>query len=176
MSWPNALKPSARVDLLQLFAGIRPAIRTELRVVNDSVSERCLRWFRAQGLHVAIDRGHFVVVSGSPSLSRRILDLDRAYHDHTYRLGRMLGYPHCCCLRAASVGEEGLDRWALELRSRPFAGIFRAIDPCNYLLGYSLISHLPCAQNCRPSLAMASALHFALQAERRQSIVRRPYW
>ncbi|TWB87536.1 hypothetical protein FBZ93_12197 [Bradyrhizobium macuxiense] len=158
MSIPVALKPSARIDLLHLHFGIRPAIRTQLLLHEGPKQAECIRWIRRRGLHVINDPDGFVVISDSPALSRHILAIDRSPVAHTYHLGRALGYPHCCCLKAASFGDEGLEKWALALRRRSFDGLFRAIDPRGYTDGKGLISHLPCSPRCHASLRMAMQL------------------
>jgi hypothetical protein len=155
-SLPYWLKPSAAVDLAQLRYGIRPAMRTELqRPTSDATVQRWAGRFRAFPL---LDKDRFLVVSRSPGLSRRVLDLDRRPGDHTYALGLMLGYPRCCCRAAAQVGDEALDAWSETRSKNAFHGRFKAIDPRGYRDGRALISHIPCSARCLPSLQMADAL------------------
>ena len=158
---PPWLKPSARTDILHLDAKIRPAIRTELAI---PVSQDVVRvWMRRLGWYTAIDRDDFLVVSRSYTLARMILSIDRDDSLHTFRLGRALGYPTCCCRAAASVGEQNLDSWALALSQRGFIGRFRLIDPTHYRDGNALISHIPCSTFCQASLQMAEATLAALR-------------
>ena len=159
---PPWLKPSAHTDILHLAAKIRPAIRTELAT---PVSQDVVRdWMRRFGWYTAIDRDDFLVASRSSTLARMILAIDRHNSPHTFRLGRALGYPTCCCRAAANVGEQNLDRWALALSQRCFIGQFKLIDPTRYSQGRALISHIPCSPFCQASLRMAEA---ALAAMRR---------
>ena len=158
---PPWLKPSARTDILHLAAKIRPAIRTELAF---PVSQDVVRvWMRRLGWYTAIDGDDFLVASRSSTLARRILAIDRDHSPHTFRLGRALGYPTCCCRAAAGVGEQNLDAWALALAQRRFIGRFKLIDPTHYRDGKALISHIPCSRFCQPSLAMAEAALVALR-------------
>ena len=157
---PPWLKPSARTDILHLAAKMRPAIRTELAV---PVSHDIVRvWMRRLGWYTAIDRDDFLVVSRSSRLARMILAIDRDDSPHTFRLGRALGYPICCCRAAANLGEQNLDSWALALSRRRFIGRFKLIDPTRYSEGHALISHIPCSPFCQASLQMAEGTLAAL--------------
>ena len=120
-----------------------------------------MRWFAGRawyGLFPAIDGDGFLVLSKQAWLSRQVMAMDRSPGNHTYPLGRMLGYPRCCCLAAAAVGEENLDSWASEFNANGLFGRFKAIDPQGYPQGRALISHVPCSERCVPSLRMAEAL------------------
>jgi hypothetical protein len=155
-SLPSWLKPSASVDLAQLYFGIRPAMRTELqRPASDAAIQRWTRRFR---LFPLLDKDRFLVISRSAALSRRVLALDRRPGDHTYALGLMLGYPRCCCRAAAQVGDEALDAWSETRSKNAFYGRFKAINPHGYRDGRALISHIPCSARCLASLQMADAL------------------
>lgn len=158
---PEWLKPSGAVDIAQLWFRVRPAMRTELRlpVRRDTV----FRWARRFGFLCALDEDRFLTVSRDGRLARDLLVLDRSSVDHTYRLGIRLGYPRCCCLKAASIGESGLDDWAGTWRTDLLCGAFRLIDPTGYVEGKALISHIPCSPRCRPSLDMAQLLLRAMQ-------------
>jgi hypothetical protein len=151
--FPDWLKASARVDLAQLIFLIRPAIRTELyRSVSLDVVKR-FAW--SIGYFAVLDHEGFLVLSRSPALSRKILLLDRSAGDHTFMLGRVLGYPLCCSRAAALVGEHALDIWSDRIAAQEFRGNFNAIDPSGYHTGNALISHIPCSARCRSSLSMA---------------------
>ena len=161
---PSWFKESARVDLAQLVAGVRPAVRTKL---GREVPRRLVqRWGQDYEWFVEVDVDNYMAVSGSISLSRRVLAIDREAGEHTYRLGQLLGYPECCCRAAAKVGEGQLDSWAAGVCARGFWGPFGAMDPSYYARGYSLISHVPCSANCLPSLRMALSLLVALLDDR----------
>jgi hypothetical protein len=76
---------------------------------------------------------------------------------HEARLGRLLGYPSCCCGFVADRGEDRIDELAAEVALWKFEGDFILIDPRHYLAGSSLVCHLPCSPTCGRSLALARA-------------------
>jgi hypothetical protein len=153
---PIWLKASAAIDLAQLWCCIRPVIRTELAQPVDHYLVR--RWASNHRFFPALDPDGFLVLSRSPGLSRRVLDLDRSPGNHTFALGLALGYPYCCCRRAAAVGDAALDAFAETLRFTDFCGRFKMISPRGYRDGRALISHIPCSSRCVNSLQMAEAL------------------
>jgi hypothetical protein len=153
---PAWLKPSAAVDLTQLVASIRPAVRTELAQRTDDLTVR--RWARYHGWYVAMDTEGFLVLSASPSLVRRVLAIDQSPGNHTSMLGRALGYPPCCYRAANRVGEHALDAWSISVSAMGFVGRFKLIDPRGYLRGRSFISHIPCGPWCLLSLRMAEGV------------------
>lgn len=152
---PHWLKRSARVDLAQLLAGVRPAIRTE--TVGFVELEVIQRWARGFGWFVALD-DPFIALSPIPGLSRRILAIDRQPAPHALRLGLALGYPLCCCRAADRIGENNLDDWSATMGRRAFFGRFKLIDPSGYGEGLSLISHIPCSPRCAASLKQVNSL------------------
>lgn len=152
LALPNWLKASARVDLALVLSGAREMMRTELsRPVSAA---EVGRWARFRGLYASCDPAGFVALGQRPGVGRRLLALDAAPGDHVHALGRMLGYPTCCCRAARAQGEAEIDRWAA--RPRRFLGRFQAIDPSGYLHGNALVSHVPCSAQCRASLALAA--------------------
>jgi hypothetical protein len=157
---PAWLKPSAAVDLAQLWFCIRPVIRTEL--VRPVDHDRVRRWAQNYRFFPALDNDGFLVISRTPCLSRRVLDLDRSPGNHTFALGRSLGYPYCCCRKAALVGDAALDAITERFRAECFIGRFKMISPLGYHDGCALISHIPCSSRCASSLRMAEALSLKL--------------
>lgn len=150
---PSWMRPSARVDLAQLAGGIRPVIRSEFAGRPDLVRVR--QWARRRGLYLVADKDGFFALGPDSSTVRRTFRTDSRPGRHIVALGRLLGYPLCCCLAAARRLEEGLDSWAGSLSRRPFVGLFKFIRPGAYGSGEALISHVPCSARCRPSLVMA---------------------
>lgn len=150
---PSWMRPSARVDLAQLGRGIRPVIRSEFAGHPDLVRAR--QWARRLGLYLVADKDGFFALGADPSTVRRTFRTDSRTGRHMVALGRLLGYPLCCCLAAARRLEEDLDAWAGALSRRPFVGLFKLIRPGGYGTGESLISHIPCSARCTASLAMA---------------------
>lgn len=152
---PAGLPASFRTDLAQLDAGVRPAIRSELR----ACPARELRaWARRRRLFTAVDRDGFFALARRPAEARRLLRIDRRPGPHLVALGRAFGYPACCCLAAARRGEEHIDEWSAEISAEPFFGAFKLINPDGYAEGHALLSHVPCSPRCLPSLRMALAV------------------
>ena len=165
---PGWLRASAQVDLAQLRRSIRPVIRSQLADRADRTELR--RWARRAGLYVVIDRDGFFALAPEPSSARRALRIDARPGRHVVALGRVLGYPICCCRAAARCEEEGLDAWAKVISSRRFIGLFRLIRPDGYLAGTSSISHVPCSPRCTASLRMAQALDSGVGDPRAKSV------
>lgn len=153
---PSWMRPSARVDLAQLCSGVRPVIRSEFAGRPDLARVR--QWARRRGLYLVADKDGFFALGADPSTVRRTFRMDSRPGRHMVALGRLLGYPLCCCLAAARRLEEGLDSWSGALSRRPFVGLFKLIRPEGYGAGESLISHVPCSARCSASLAMALQL------------------
>ena len=149
---PTWLPKSAATDLSMLVLGMKPAVR--LRVGTRRTEIR--RWSRRHGLFACSDRDGYVVLSRSAMTARRTLDLDRRPGRHTVALGVMLGYPGCCSRAAARVGDEGIDALHARAVLRPYRGRFALISPERYLDGGALLSHVPCSNVCRASLALAA--------------------
>jgi hypothetical protein len=153
---PPWLKSSARVDLAQLGAKIRPVVRTELAVSTNHAIVRA--WARRHGWFAVVDADGFLVISPSPARVRRVMTLDRSPGDHLRVVGAALGYPSCCCRAASRAGEARLDAWADKVAGRRRIGAFGVLNPSGYRDGLALLSHIPCSSACRPSLHLAIAL------------------
>lgn len=151
---PHWLKPSARLDLALVLARTRPVLRTDLRAPADL--NAITKFARRYGLFAAMDRDGFVALSRRPGLGRRLLAIDATPDEHVVLLGRLLGYPPCCCRAARRVGEGELDAWAAQPRRH--IGNFKLIDPVGYGDGDGLISHIPCSAACHASLKIARRL------------------
>ncbi len=150
---PRWLKVTAGVDLSLVITGVRDVMRTDIASAVDTPTLK--RFARSLGLYASIDADGFAAMARKPGLARRLLILDADPRQHTQRLGRMLGYPHCCSRAATRMGECNLDAWAS--RKRRYIGRFRLIDHSRYEHGEALISHIPCSSACRPSLSIALA-------------------
>lgn len=151
---PDWLKPSARVDLALVLARTRDVLRSDLGAPADLSA--IAKFARRYGLFAAKDPDGFIALSRRPGLGRRLLALDAAPDEHVMPLGRLLGYPPCCCRAARRVGEDQLDVWAA--RPRRHIGRYRLIDVSSYDTGEALVSHIPCSAACRASLKIARTL------------------
>lgn len=116
-----------------------------------------LAWARGLGLFSALDSEGYVALSRRPSLARLIMSIDTSPGRHTAELGMRLGYPRCCCRRAAAAGDDGLDAWADEVaKRRRCIGLYRLLDHTGYAYGRGYLSHVPCSGRCAPSLRQAT--------------------
>jgi hypothetical protein len=148
------LPPSATVDCLLLFAGLKPAARL---IVDSPKGINALRlWCEKANLDLESDKDGFVCITIDRGSAGSILALDRCTRAHEVELGLALGYPKCCCERIAIVGESSIDSYGQETLTWHYAGIFRRINPAGYSSGIALISHLPCSPSCKPSLSIAN--------------------
>lgn len=148
---PSWLPPSAVTDIDLLILGLKPAARFHV----GGRRHETRRWARARGLFCSMDRDGYAVLSRSGSTARRVLEVDRRPGRHAIALGRMLGYPECCCRAAARVGDEGIDALCDAVAARRFRGRFEGIDPGAYRTGQALLSHVPCSPICEASAVLA---------------------
>lgn len=149
----SVLRASATVDFLQLFAGTKPAIRSVLDTPAGVTSMRT--WCREAEFDFAVDNDRYFCVTSSQGQAQVILNLDRQFEQHELDFGQVLGYPLCCCHQIAQITEAGIDAYAAVVAHWQFTGDYQLINPSGYLVGDSLISHLPCSPYCKASLALA---------------------
>jgi hypothetical protein len=150
-TWPwHSLPPAARVDLTTLLGSPRSAMRTAHSLTSEDLHDLGVLVASA-GWAVDGDTDYFVVAR-DPEHARRILEIDQAPGSHEYALGRELGYPICCCSAVDRIGEDRLDRYVAEITPKLVGTV---LDLTRYLLGDGLISHVPCAPDCKPSKRMA---------------------
>lgn len=152
----DLLSLSARVDLLGLLSGVRPAIRLT-HGSSDAVPVMIAAWAVETGLGSAGDDEYTVISSDGPHASL-VLDWDRATVPHERELGRLLGYPSCCTQAIADIGEQHIDAAAGRAAAGKFEGEFQLIDVAQYGQGLALLSHVPCSPRCSASLEQALAV------------------
>ena len=159
-SLPLSLLPtSARVDFLHFLACNKPAVRTKF--FHAYAKSHLEDWCNSYGLFIHVDSESFVCIAREPELAEQILDIDQSYEPHEKLVGLLLGYPECCSDFIASIGESNIDHIEQEIIQWNFSEEFKRINPSNYLIGTSLICHLPCSSNCQHSLDLANqALDF----------------
>lgn len=148
------LPASLRVDYLQLLSHARPVIRS--RIADPNHRDTLRLWSLDSGFECEVD-GPWICMSAASGLSRKTLDIDANPEPHEYELGRILGYPECCCRMAAEEGEANLDAAGVRQLQWHFSKQFRCIDSSGYRHGRSLISHLACRPSCEPSRELALA-------------------
>lgn len=155
--WPaipwDAMRPSFRVDMLGVVAIHKPAVRTP-SPTDEKSRGHLAEGVARLGLSWCWD-GEYVAIAESAHLAEEVIATDRRQEAHEYELGMLLGYPECCALAAARIGEAGLDT-AAKLRATDARDGTRWIDVSGYLDGLALISHIPCGPACAPSLQMST--------------------
>lgn len=150
----NVLPVCARVDFLHFLACDKPAVRTKLphELAKSSLEDWCIN----NGYILRVDSENFACIAREAKLAEWILEIDQSHEPHEQLLGLLLGYPKCCCDFIASIGESCIDAFEQQITKWNFSGNFKYIDPSNYLIGSSLICHIPCSSNCQPSLDLAN--------------------
>ncbi|MDO7848517.1 hypothetical protein Q5H92_19275 [Hymenobacter sp. M29] len=138
---------------MQLFAGTKPAIRSVLDTPAGVTSMHT--WCREADYDFAVDTDRYFCVTPLKGQAQVILDLDLQFEQHELEFGQVLGYPYCCCQQVAQMTEAGIDAYAAVVAHWQFTGDYQLINPSGYLVGDSLISHLPCSPHCKASLALA---------------------
>lgn len=154
---PPSLPPSSYIDFLLLLGGLKPTIR--LYVIEARTQHAIEFWGEEYGYASAANPFGYIYIAKTQDAALRLRELDDSPEAHEFELGLLLGYPQCCCRRAAEIGESNLDEWEATISQD--AAFRRApnylIDPCGYTEGASLISHIPCSVQCKASLSIARA-------------------
>ena len=113
----------------------------------------------------------FFYLSRSLDTVLKASELDHSPIPHENNFGFLMGYPHCCCKKIASLGEYNIDAYESKLIQEPFREEFVLINPSKYRLGSSFIAHVPCSTQCTSSLEIAKKLANFLYANRGFSIL-----
>ena len=153
-SLPSTLPKSSYIDFLLFLANVKQSLR--IKVSQNETIKNLKRWCDINGFSFLHDEDHFVFIANDEETNRRLKQLDTSSLSHEYELGCLLGYPHCCCKKIESIGEENIDEYEKRLIDNSnFEGAFNLINPEGYKKGYALISHIPCAPTCEDSLNIA---------------------
>jgi hypothetical protein len=149
----SAVLPSAYTDFLHFVACGKPCIRT---CVQDNKNLTAIaNWCNSHNFAFQTDEDGYICVAHDTKMAKAVLKIDRSVIPHTFELGQMLGYPACCFTSVHEIEEENIDSFADEIFCWEFNGIFKLINPSDYLNGQALICHLPCSPTCVPSLQLA---------------------
>lgn len=169
------LPPSVRVDVLQLSANAKPAIRVLSATTAVDLREDLRGWAIANDLGAASDDEYTCIARDylSAADSLRVDSMGRA---HELEFGLALGYPTCCCEAIRRIGESAIDERAQEIKTWTFHGQYTIINPERYSLGGALISHLPCTPTCEASLRLASSAVDWIQRQTRLVCVELEPW
>lgn len=163
------LYPSAVVDFMLLFAGLKPAVRVQLREPNSA--EALALWCRQSELDYACDAEGFACISAQPVVAWQVLQLDRSLGAHEEELGRRLGYPLCCSQHVAQIGESQIEAYARRVAQWSFTGRYTRINPAGYVNGLALVSHLPCSVDCELSLSIAEQARLFVRTNNREPLL-----
>lgn len=156
IKWQH-LPASAKVDLTQFIAQIKPAIRTKL--LCKAYASELIQLIHSYGWYFAGDGEGYVVIAREKNLPKMIMDVDQSNQPHENQLGLLLGYPSCCCRFVSERGgENNIDELASKRKKIEFKGEYTLIDVSHYLEGISLLSHVPCSYQCFPSLRIAKEM------------------
>ena len=148
---------SAKVDLTQFIAQIKPAIRTKL--LCKAYASELIQLMHSYGWYFAGDGEGYVVIARDKNLPELIMDVDQSNQPHENHLGLLLGYPSCCCRFVSERGgENNIDELASKGKNIEFKGEYTLIDVSHYLDEISLVSHVPCSYQCFPSLRIAQGM------------------
>lgn len=148
--------PSSKVDILLFLLNLKPAFRTCIK--TDKAYDLFLGWCDSNQFFFRIDHENFCYAAKEKSIVDDLYKIDHSIYAHEIEMGRQLGYPECCCLKIAKMGEIAIDHYESWLSNQDFKGEFRLINPYKYRQGIAFISHVPCSTDCLPSLKIAKSM------------------
>lgn len=147
--------PSVLIDLINLCAiPAKKAIRIPYK--NNEID--LLNIFKDFADKNALDFCYdeqFVIISKEKN-AQLIHEVDLSSEKHVKQLGELLGYPSCCVNFMNQYEENEIDKVEIDISGeRNYKEYWKLIDPKNYRIGRSLISHVPCSESCVNSLIYA---------------------
>jgi len=155
--------PSDRVDLCLLFAGLKPSVR--LSIGETPYRTNFLNTMKVAGFDTAFDGDGYSVISPHKGFAEFILAIDQRNIPHAFEFGQFLGYPDCCARFIDHQGEHRIDELALAFVKENLKDPYRFIDISAYDKGIGLISHVPCAYDCKASLEIALGLKRFIESQ-----------
>ena len=173
---PNSLKKSDYVDLLLFLIKEKKAVR--LGANSIETYNEMSHWCKQEKYKYVISSSGLMYIAKHSWLAQLVRIVDDATFPHAFLLGKLLGYPSCCSIKAHRLGEQLIDKWENDLvQSGEFVGEYRLINPSGYLQGTSLISHVPCKCSCRKSLRIAKKMLYVIrQNSEKDSFSRWKMW
>lgn len=154
---PKGLKKADYVDLLLFQIGLKPCVRlgsTDKRAVTQMKL-----WCKQNKYKFCLTNENYFYISKYKLIAYITMKVDNSFFEHTYLLGRLLGYPKCCCKKIKEIGEVNIDFWEKEFcKQSVFSGEYKLINPEGYINGESFISHIPCSDSCKASLKIAKTV------------------
>jgi len=162
---------SANVDMLLFLMGLKPCMRTKLKSLHRELNP-LEEWCKRFKFHFNRSSDGFIYIASNQECLRRVNSVDHCHRPHEEELGKLLGYPACCCRKIAEVGEMQIDAFEDWLITQPFAGPFKLINPYAYRQGKAFISHVPCSTSCSPSLCLSKRVVHFLIPHQHESVLR----
>ena len=145
----DIIPPSAKVDMFMLFMGIKPAMRLCL----DTNLKQAFNILKKNLTFNVKKFDNVIYVSKSKKYSNKLILIDNAFVSHEKELGKLLGYPVCCCTKIKSISEDYIDAYEDAFLKNCIQSF--CLDTRLYRKGIALISHVPCSVLCLHSLTMA---------------------
>lgn len=153
----NFFPLSFKVDLILFLLGLKPGLRSKL--IKSGINFISFQqWCSQSRYFFEIDSEEFIYIAKNNYLLIKLKKWDHCYQPHEEHLGKLLGYPSCCCKKIAEIGEMNIDAFEAAFVRQPFSGAFQLINPLGYREGTAFISHVPCSSNCLQSLKQAEKL------------------
>lgn len=151
---PKNLKKSDYIDLLLFLCNLKKSIR--LGNNNFDTYLVMKNWCDKYNFSYTISSSNLMYISKFKILCLITQLIDDSSFNHSYILGRILGYPKCCCKKIALVGEKNIDNFEADLfNSSELSTPYELINSSYYTDGTALISHVPCSHSCEESLKIA---------------------
>lgn len=146
---------SVLIDLISLCAiPAKQAIRIPYKNNKLDLLTIFEDFARKDALDICYDN-QFVIISKEKN-AQLIHEVDLSSEKHVKQLGKLLGYPNCCVNFMNQYDENEIDKVEYDLsRKRNYKGYWKLINPKNYRLGNSLVSHVSCSEDCFNSLVYA---------------------
>lgn len=152
---PKNLKKSDYIDMLLFLLDIKQCVRLGS---NDAAAySLMIKWCAKYKYAYVLGSSQLMYIAKNRFIAKIAQIADDSKYNHSYTLGRLLGYPGCCCKKIASVGENNIDEFEKALAQKGFSPPFDIINPAGYIEGYAFISHVPCCSTCIKSLRIAKS-------------------
>jgi len=151
---PEKLPRSSYVDFLLLLGNLKPALRIKISQ-NENIVDLS-HWCETNDFYFLLGKDDYAFIAKNKTIANNIEIIDISTSPHEYELGKMLGYPDCCCKKIAKICEENIDKYEdVFINEFNVKNSYVLINPKGYKEGYALISHIPCSPTCEYSLRIA---------------------
>ena len=155
---PKFLRPSDYIDFLLFLMKEKPCLR--LGKNSEAIYNSVIEWCKKFNYKWLVSEEGYMYISQNRILTFITRMVDDSVREHSYLLGKLLGYPKCCSKKIATIGEAHIDEYEqLLIAQSEFSGDYSIINPEGYIAGYALISHVPCCGKCKKSLRQAKKVY-----------------